>query len=548
MLQSLTHFFIVRCLKTKRKMKLNIKITNVQQIVDLRFDVNFDQGPIVCVIGKNGAGKTTLIKAIRNLTNSDTFAKTSSEDVFKENSSIEYEINDLKLIYSYEKSIETINCRTPLPMEYRNKIYVELPIPYGERFTFFQKISNFDADIRTAVVLKRFTKPDALIKFLHRVYDNKNFDNLVAVEIKGSTYYCRLTVGSRYLREDYFSSGEYFLVNLYRRVSQGYRLIVIDEIDISLDAAAQVRLIESLREFGAANDIKFLVTTHSLAMMQTLRPQEIFYLEFEQSTGIAKILNAPYNYIKSILFGFKGWDKYILTEDAVLKEFLEYIIVTYCKGIYFTYNIIYVGGGSSTTDLMKRNHKEEFFSSGENVISVLDGDQRIHRHAKNNSTFCIPFESLEKELLAHCLEGGLKGRVDCQALLKGDINRLRRYVPILRKAPVSAGLTRSKLSLKDRFWDLLRSLRLASRRRKGGKSDVSSEGEFGDAGKKLLKEVVKQRIMSQQEVIQHLCKENEAAVIAFSGELQRFLTVQPALDASRATIPPGAPGMAKAQS
>ena len=61
-----------------------------------------------------------------------------------------------------------------------------------------------------------------------------------------------------------------------------------------------------------------------------------------------------------------------------------------------------------------------------------------------------------------------------------------------------------------------------------------------------LKEVVKKRIMSQQEVIQHLCKENEAAVIAFSEELQRFLTVQPAHETSRSAITPGAPVVAKA--
>lgn len=515
-------------------MKLNIKINNVQQIVDLRFNVNFDQGPIVCVTGKNGAGKTTLVKAIRNLTNSDTFAKTSSEGVFNEGSSIEYEIDDFTLAYAYEKSIETINCRTPVPIEYRSKIYVELPIPHGERFTFFQRISNLDADIRTAVVLKRYTKPDELIKFLHRIYENKNFDNLVAVEIKGQTYYCRLTVGTRYLREDYFSSGEYFLINIYRRISQGYRLIVIDEIDISLDAAAQVRLIESLRDFGADIDVKFLLTTHSLAMMQTLKSHEIFHLEFEPSSGVAKIENVPYNYIKSILFGFKGWDKYILTEDAALKELLEYLIKNYCSSIYFSYNIIYIGGGLNTTDLMKRNRVEEFFSSADNVISVLDGDQRKLRHARNNSTLCIPFESLEKEFLAHCLEGGLKGRIDCQAFFKGDFDRLRRYVPILRKAPASAGPTRSNLSLKDRFWDFFPFSLLVPRKKKGKKSDVSSEGEFGDAGKKLLKEVVKRKIMSQQDIIQHLCKENETAVIAFSQELQRFLTIQPAPQESRA--------------
>ena len=39
-------------------------------------------------------------------------------------------------------------------------------------------------------------------------------------------------------REDYLSSGEYFLIRLYRTIMSSARLIVIDEIDISLDAVA----------------------------------------------------------------------------------------------------------------------------------------------------------------------------------------------------------------------------------------------------------------------------------------------------------------------
>jgi len=54
--------------------------------------------------------------------------------------------------------------------------------------------------------------------------------------------------------------------------------------------------------------------------------------------------------------------------------------------------------------------------------------------------------------------------------------------------------------------------------------------------------------MSQHEVIQHLCKENEASVIEFSMELQRFLTIQPTTDASREVATLKAPTGAKAQS
>ncbi|WRL07280.1 hypothetical protein RO494_03640, partial [Pseudomonas aeruginosa] len=43
--------------------------------------------------------------------------------------------------------------------------------------------------------------------------------------------------------------------------------------------------------------------------------------------------------------------------------------------LFFTYQIIHVGGGSNVVDLMRQNSTEGFFSTPENVISVLDGDQ-----------------------------------------------------------------------------------------------------------------------------------------------------------------------------
>ena len=101
--------------------------------------------------------------------------------------------------------------------------------------------------------------------------------------------------------------------------------------------------------------------------------------EYEQEV---KIESASYNYIKSLLFGFSGWDKYILTEDFVLQKFLDYIIKKYCFDVYYEYKIIYVGGGANVVDLMRRNSQEEFLSEPENVISVLDGDQKDFRHAR----------------------------------------------------------------------------------------------------------------------------------------------------------------------
>nr|WVJ86226.1 AAA family ATPase [Xanthomonas campestris pv. campestris] len=32
----------------------------------------------MCLVGRNGAGKTTLVRALRNLSNSDTFVRTAA--------------------------------------------------------------------------------------------------------------------------------------------------------------------------------------------------------------------------------------------------------------------------------------------------------------------------------------------------------------------------------------------------------------------------------------------------------------------------------------
>jgi ABC-type Mn2+/Zn2+ transport system ATPase subunit len=72
---------------------------------------------------------------------------------------------------------------------------------------------------------------------------------MVEVTAKGKRYYAIVKDDGTYIREDYLSSGEYFLINLYRTIKGSSQLIVIDEIDISLDAAAQANLAKWLRGF-----------------------------------------------------------------------------------------------------------------------------------------------------------------------------------------------------------------------------------------------------------------------------------------------------------
>jgi len=382
-------------------MKLfKLEIFNIQHIKNLTFDIDLSKNQLMCIVGKNGVGKTTLFRSIKNITSADTFIKTASPHIFKSDSRILYTVDKNKYDFKYDSKQEVIDTKSIIDKAIKDSIYVELPIPHGERFNHFQKLGQIDEELRTNISFEKYTKPDELIKFLSNIYRSNRFDNLKQISVKNRKYYFILKEGGFYIREDYLSSGEHFIINLYKIMQNKCKLIVIDEIDISLDASAQVNLINKLRVFCKTHKINIVFTTHSLALMKTLKDSELYYMENNEAD--VRLENKSYNYVKSFLFGFYGWDKYILTEDDVLEAYITHLLSQEKLTNFFKYKIIYIGGGSNTADLMNRNKIEQFFSSHENVITVLDGDQEKLRYCRNNKNiFNIPFESVEKQLKEH---------------------------------------------------------------------------------------------------------------------------------------------------
>lgn len=379
---------------------MNFKLTlaNIQHIKELTFSIDLAQNQLMAIVGKNGVGKTTLIRAIKNLQATDTFTKTASPYIFNETSSIKYEMDDDVYDFQYNSKLQVIDTRSLIPDELKKSIYVELPIPHGSRFNEFQRLNEIDEALRESISLRSYSEPTELIAFLSEVYRTDRFINLKEVEIKKSKYYFILKEKDFYIREDYLSSGEFFIINLYKMIQGKSKLIVIDEIDISLDSAAQVKLIQELRNFCNDYQVNIIFTTHSLALMKTLNDLELYYMMMCEASRVT-LNRRSYNYIKSTLFGFQGWDRYILTEDLMLQNYLLYIIKKSNAQIFFKYKIIYIGGGAQVVDLMNRNINEEFFSSPDKVISILDGDQRTREDGVK--VFCIPFESIEKQLFSH---------------------------------------------------------------------------------------------------------------------------------------------------
>ncbi|WP_457425750.1 AAA family ATPase [Roseateles sp. P5_E7] len=375
-------------------MLFQVQLENVRPIHALTFSVDLARNAPLCIVGRNGAGKTTLAKAIMNFALADTFSRTTSEGALRDNSVVHYTIGNSSFAFTFDPAVGTLSTRQPVPESLRQLISVELPIPHGQRFSYFRTLAEADGDIRTKITLEQESRPQDLIDFLTRIYSHSRFEDLREVSFSRGVCSFYRTDAGRYVREDYFSSGEFFLVNLYRRLQSGTKLIFIDEIDISLDAAAQARLVQELRTLCTRFSVNVVFTSHSLALMQTLRAGELRYLE---PIGDRSLLEErSFSFVKSVMFGFQGYDRYILVEDDAAKQVVEHFIETHCTHAFYRHLIIEVGGAGQVISLLRRNRAQGFLGPADAVIAILDGDQAGTGHANEPDTHCMPVSSLER--------------------------------------------------------------------------------------------------------------------------------------------------------
>lgn len=391
------------CFCTSRqsdKMLFSVEVENVQHIMHCSFEVDLSLNQLQCLVGKNGCGKTTLVRAIRNLSINDTFQQTGAPYIFDESSRILYRLGNNTYSFVFNRKLNAIDTRQLIDKDTRQIFGVELPIPHGKRFSHFQELVKYDSDIRSKIANDDFDEPLELIQFLNRVYGDERFNNLKKVSVKNKTFYAILRdpIERFYIREDYLSSGEYFLINLYRYIQEKRKCIVIDEIDIALDSSAQVKLIEELRKLCDLYEVNVIFTTHSLALMETLHEGELLYMD--NLDGKVSTREISHNYAKSILFGFhKNWDRYILAEDELSANFIKYLIHKTGEQIFSKYIVIHFGGAQNTVDIRNRNVAQEFFSSPDKVLCALDGDQLYVGNLANlENVVFLPYQDLEHEL------------------------------------------------------------------------------------------------------------------------------------------------------
>jgi ABC-type dipeptide/oligopeptide/nickel transport system ATPase subunit len=350
----------------------SINIENVRGLIEFKVSFDFSDNKIIVVTGKNGAGKTTLVKAFKLISDIQVFDKTSSLNSITLNSRVSFELDGYKpFSFSYNEKLKGLDTKEILPS--KKEIISELPIPYGDRFQQFSLVAKYDSEIRTNIASSNYQEANELREFLNNVYHGSNrFSDIKVTKVKNNKFYFILRHDDYYIREDHFSSGEFFLIQLYRFITSGAKLVVIDELDISLDAAAQVHLIKAIKLVLEKYNSQLILISHSLAFMQTVDEGGLYYLE--ENNAQVSLEQRSFGYIKSDLYGFKGRDKYVITEDAMLANFLEFLIHLYQLPIFFRYQIIAVGGQPQIEAIAKKNDADEIFAPSKDVIIVIDKD------------------------------------------------------------------------------------------------------------------------------------------------------------------------------
>jgi ABC-type cobalamin/Fe3+-siderophores transport system ATPase subunit len=373
-------------------MIVSVDIRALQHLAEISVSFDFSSDPLICMTSKNGVGKTSIIKALALLKDTAIVSKTSSVFSINEKTQIDVKINED--VYTFRYNDGDLDTKNILRDE--AFLNVELPIPYGKRFSDFPSLGDIDMTLREKYLKKDYEDAHDLIAFLNSVYKHENkFHNLKLVKIKGINYYFLPLDNNRYIREDYFSSGEFFVISIFKMITSSSRLIIIDEIDVSLDSSAQVSLMSAIRDICIKRDIKVLFTTHSLAIMKTIYEYGTPIIYLKSENGTVSHNQVSYSFIQLEMFGFQGYDKFIFTEDLTLEHYINLKLST--MDTKNRVKVVYIGGCSNVVDLMKRNAATGFICSSKDAIAVLDGDAKA-QYGHRADVIISPYDDIEDEI------------------------------------------------------------------------------------------------------------------------------------------------------
>ncbi len=400
-------------------MNLVMKIRNVKCIEDLEFNFPLNKG-IYAITGENGAGKSTLISCA-----STVFYQLPMYDFFgrPQNASIDFKLESSSRGWKFSNGRWLQTSDGPKMMLGG---FYEGSIIFGNRF----KNTKFSA-IR---ILDNLSPDDLLVadEFVKTnlgliLRDDKDFYKKLFVlkkevaEAKGITNaaYFYETKNGELINQARMSTGENLLISILHSLKILYNkrthrndgwpcIVFLDEIELALHASALRRLVLFLKDIANELDLAIFFSTHSIELLREIKPQNIYYLQYNVDDSIS-ITNPCYPaYATRNLYSDDGYgnDMVILVEDDLAKLIIERILIEKELLKNIRVKVLPTGGWTNTITMAYDVVSSNLLVKGTKLAVVLDGDvaSEVPAFISNHKMYSgikldyLPIKSLEKFL------------------------------------------------------------------------------------------------------------------------------------------------------
>lgn len=396
-------------------MGIKMKIHNIKSISDFEFDIPTEKG-LYALTGENASGKSTVISCA-----STAFYRMLLYSYFgkpHKGSRIEFEYNGKK------RTVSSYGNQWSDPVgDLGIAGFFEGSLVFGNRFKdidfkFLKKLSNISKDYLEDA--SRFIKEN-LGMILH---DNANYyDKLFVLNeeqqntfklLRPTFYYesngtlinqLNMSTGENLLLTILYSI-ELRLSKVSRRMDTSF--ILLDEIELALHSSALRRLVHFLRALADQYNFVVLFSTHSIELIRSIPPENIFYLQKHADNSIELITPCyPVYATRNLESSNYGHDFIIMVEDDLSRQIVEKIL----KQKQLLGNkrvlVIAVGGWMQVLRFAYDTIRSNLMLKTTKVIIILDRDikESVPGFMKDNHiNFSVqpnylPVQSLEKFLL-----------------------------------------------------------------------------------------------------------------------------------------------------
>ena len=309
-------------------MAVQVTITNLKSIKNLEFDVP-QKGAFV-ITGANGCGKTSLLTVLHRMGAANAFqlglpggqALTGIDGIT--DATITYKVNNKEVAYRYNQIRWSATPRS------NSKLVRDA---FSEVLFLKANSSRVEPTQEELRGLKKTPADDPLRQFMNRVFDTDKFDKLYKINLRGRGLVAHLidktSPGERkktWYSEKAFSLGELCVMRLGQKLlaMKNGGLYIVDEFEMALHPAAQIRLFKQIEQLANAAPCTVLVSTHSSSLIKSVSRKNIIYLENDDGeVGIHRNVYPTYALQHLALDEENSPDKLVFVEDVSAKQCVD---------------------------------------------------------------------------------------------------------------------------------------------------------------------------------------------------------------------------------